>query len=375
MPTQTEQTLQQFLAAADGPFVTLYLPLTTHDGDKLRLKMRHLTDHAKQVMAETWPDADWAAYADQLGGDLADPAQLARLDGEGLCVIVDAEARYTRTLAFPVQETAMVTALPQVLPLILDVRRQFEFDLLVLSTDRISLYRNAGGHLTEIELPDNAPVTLEEALGTELRGGGINSVSRGSGHVGYHGHNEKAAVAEVDRRRYYQAVDSYIADHYSKPFSRRLIPAGLTQNLAVFRQISKNPHLSGSMQLELNAGDMSLQELDAACDPLRAEHRLRRQQKVLAEIDYARGSARFKDDLSAIVAAVNTGAVATLVIRQGARINARLNPDFTLDRESPRAQHNNLLNDLADYALARGGEVRVLPEEMMEEPVCAVLRY
>ncbi|WP_461224730.1 baeRF6 domain-containing protein [Lacticaseibacillus suihuaensis] len=375
MLTQTELTLQQFLAASDGPFVTLYLPLTTHDGDKLRLKMRHLTDHAQAVMAETWPTSDWADFGSQLGGDLLDAAQLARLDGAGLCVIVASGARYTRTLAYPVQETAMVTALPQVLPLILDVQRQFDFDLLTLATDRIALYRNDGDHLTQVALPEDAPVTLEAALGTELRGGGLNSVSRGAGHVGYHGHNEKAAVAEVDRRRYYQAVDAYIADHYSKPFGRRLIPAGLRQNLAVFRQISKNPHLSGSMQLELNAYDLSLQELDVQVDALRLDHSLRDHQKTLAEIDYARGSARFSDDLATIAASVADGAVATLVIQQGARINALLNPDFTLDRESPRAVHNNLLNDLADYALARGGQVRVLPAELLAEPVCAVLRY
>ncbi|WP_125706129.1 baeRF6 domain-containing protein [Lacticaseibacillus daqingensis] len=374
MPIQTELSLQQFLATATTPCVSLYLPIEANQLEKNRLTLRHLINHAKDVMATTWPDAAWTAFDAQLDPWLSDPKRLADVASPGLGLLSDGQQVYARALEYPVSEVAMVTEMPQVLPMLLDMQRHFEFDLLALQRDSIALYHNMGDVLTATELAADAPLTLKGTLGTELRGGETNAQTIGPGHVSYHGHNEKSAEEEIDQRRYYQAVDTYIADHFSKPNQRRLILFGLPQNLAVFREVSRNSYLSGSMQVELNPGGLTLADLDAALNVLRLDNGIRRHQKTLATLDKARGSGLFREDLGSVISALNQHAVAMLVIRQGARINARLD-NGGLEFKSERAKHNNLLNDLADAVLAQGGEVRVLPENMQDQPVVAVLRY
>ncbi|WP_179396153.1 hypothetical protein [Lacticaseibacillus absianus] len=374
MPIQTELSLQQFLATANTPTVSLYLPVEPNQGDKVRLTLRHLIDHAKDVMAQTWAAVDWTPYQTALQPWLDDPLRLADVTAPGLGLLCDGVNLYARELEYPVSESAMVTAMPQVLPMLLDMQRHFEFDLLTLQRDSIALYHNAGDVLTATALPADAPLTLKGTLGTELRGGATNSIPQGSGHVSYHGHNDKAAEDAIDQRRYYQAVDTYIADHYSKPNQRRLVLFGLPQNLAVFREVSRNSYLSGTMQIEQSPNNLTLADLDDALAILRLDNGIRRHQQTLADLDHARGTGRFRADLPAVIAALDRHAVATLVIRQGARVNARF-VDGQLDAQSDRAKHNNLLNDLADMAIAQGGTVQVLPENMMDQPIVAVLRY
>lgn len=376
MATQIETTLQQFLTdATTGPFAALYLPLTDRfDREKAKLELKHQIDHAKSVMATAWPASDWAPYDDELMALLNDPQLLEGASGQGLGVLTNGTHTYVRELEYAVSPMAMVTATPQVLPIILDDQRHLDFDLLLLQSDQIALYHNAGDVLTPVALPADAPVTLKETLGTELRGGSVNSVTQGKGRVSYHGHNEKAAEDEVDQRRYFQAVDQYVATHYSKPGEMRLVLFGLPQNIALFRDVSRNSHLSGSLQIDLSPSNLSEAEVDAAVDVVRAHYAAASQARLSRLIDEAKGRRHYRDELGAIITAVTTRAVATLIIRQGARLNGRL-LDGVIDQASPVAQHNNLLNDLADLTIAQGGQVRVATSETLTEPVAAVLRY
>lgn len=375
MATETVQTLQDFLTAAQtGPFVTLYLPLEAGQSvEKTKLIIRHLLNHTQEVMTQTAPAADFSLYERALNAHLgAQP--LVDAAGQGVGLITDGHSVYQRALEYPVSQLAMVTALPQILPMILDDERHLDFDLLMLQRDRIDLYLNLGDQLTKTALPEDAPLTLLGTLGEERRGGSVNTVAQGSGQVSYHGHSDRASEEEVDQRRYYQAVDTYIADHYSKPNARRLVLFGLPQNLALFREVSRNSYLSGSMQVELNPGNLSFAAIDLALDDLRMAYSQRQAQKLLAQLDNARGAGKYLDALGSIVAAVQQRALATLVIRQGARIRGRL-VDDQIETESPQAQHNNLLNDLAAMTVAQGGVVKVLPSSTLSEEVVGISRY
>lgn len=375
MATDTQLSLQDFLSSADqGPFVSLYLPLEAdRTVEQTRLTLRHLVAHAKDVMAETHPDTDFAPYEASLKQAAGDQP-LINLTGQGAALLSSGTAAIALSLEYAVSPTAMATARPQLLPLVLDAQRQFDFDLLLLQRDKISLAQNFGDTLTMVELPEAAPTTLLGTLGTERRGGAVNTVSQGPGQASYHGHADRASEEEIDHRRYYQAVDTYITEHYSNPAKRRLILFGLPENIAVFREVSRNAHLSGSMQVEQNPGGLSLDAIDLALDELRQGYAARQADETLTLLDNARGSGRYVEDLGAIIAALQQRAVETLVLRQGARIRGLL-VEGQLESDSAAAEHNNLLNDLAAMTLAQGGQVRVLPEELTRQRVMAVRRY
>lgn len=375
MTQQTELSLKAFLThQSAGPYTSLYLPLTTADPTKNRLVMKNALAHAKDVMTTAWPDTDWAPYAAALNDALAEPTLQNGTAGAGVGILTDGDQTFVQPLAFAVKQTAMVTALPQILPLVKDAQRHVDFALLVLQTDQIALYTNRGETLRAIDLPAGAPTTLKGTLGTEVRGGELNSVTQGRDTVSYHGHNEPSAEAEIDARRYYQAVDQYVMTTYSNPHQRRLVLFGLPQNIARFRAVSRNSYLSGTLEVAQSPAGLDDSAINAALNPLRTAYAKRVQEMAEAELENAQSNGRYCGDLSAVLDALASRALALLVIQAGARVNGRM-VDGTVDRRSEQAQHNNLLNDLADLTVEQGGTVRILPQTALDVPVAGVARF
>lgn len=375
LPMIDMTTLQEFLAQTpSSPFVSLYLPQTPHqEVAAVQLELRHLIAHAEEVMATTYPEQDWAPYATQLAGVFDTPQRTTGASAQGLAVLCDATRLMTFDLDTPVVQSAMVTALPQILPLLADVQAQHDFDVLVLQRDRIALYRHEHETLLPIALPAEAPQTLKQALGDELRGGSLNSISQGPGNVSYHGHTDKSAEDANDTRRFFQMVDAYVAEHYSKAHQRPLALWGLPQTLAVFREVSRNPLLS-TVQLELSPSNLNASALARAAAVLTSDFDGQARHLLVAEIDAARGGNLIAESLDAVIAALNAHAVEHLLVRADARLRGRL-VDGVLEQASPQAQHNNLLNELAELTVVQGGRVSLLPAAQLSQPVVAITRY
>ncbi|WP_461213987.1 baeRF6 domain-containing protein [Lacticaseibacillus sp. GG6-2] len=368
-------TLQDFLAQTpSGPFVSIYLPREPHqDVAAVHLQLRHLIAHAKDVMTETFPEQAWAPYDDQLTQLFDTPQRITGNTTRGLGVVCDSTRLQAFALDTPVVSSAMVTTYPQILPLLADAQKQHDFDVLVLQRDRIALYRNDHDTLAPVALPEDAPQTLVGTLGGELRGGNLNSVSQGPGTVSYHGHTDKSTEEANDTKRFFQAVDEYIGDHYSKPSQRPLVLWGLPQTLAVFREVSRNPLLT-TIALEVSPANPKATDLARAANTLIGDFDAQARHALLAELDAARSGGRIVETLDGVVDAINTHAVAHLLLQEGARVNGQLQ-DSSLDQKSPQAQHNNLLNDLAELAVIQGGRVSLLPPTQLSAPVVAILRY
>ena len=199
-------------------------------------------------------------------------------------------------------------------------------------------------------------------------------MSQGGGHVTYHGHNEKSAEKASDQRRFYQAVDQYLLTNYSNPKKMPLVLMGLAENVAVFREISKNRHLLPKLAVVKSPATLDFVELDDLLEPVRATLRDRRRQHFANVIENARGNGSYTDELATIVSAALRGQIAILFVQAGARIHARLEGD-QIERDSKAAQHANLLNTLADIVLGHGGQVELLPEAHLSAKVGATMRY
>lgn len=376
MDITTRPTLQQFLAdTKQGPYVSLYMSWPEHTPvEKLRIRFKNMLKHVKTVMAETYSDTDFAPYAAELEPYEQDPMFWQDSEANGIGMLTNGAQTYVTPMYEAVDEVAMVTEVPQILPLMLDEATATDFDILALNADSIQLYHNHGHQVRPVSLPDDAPQTLKGTLGTEIRGGELNSVSQGGGHVTYHGHNEKSAEKASDQRRFYQAVDQYLLTNYSNPNKMPLVPMGLAENVAVFREISKNHHLLPKLAVVKSPATLDFVELDDLLEPVRATLRDRRRQHFANVIENARGNGSYTDELATIVSAALRGQIAILFVQAGARIHARLEGD-QIERDSKAAQHANLLNTLADIVLGHGGQVELLPEAHLSAKVGATMRY
>ena len=376
MDITTRPTLQQFLAdTKQGPYVSLYMSWPEHTPvEKLRIRFKNMLKHVKTVMAETYSDTDFAPYAAELEPYEQDPMFWQDSEANGIGMLTNGAQTYVTPMYEAVDEVAMVTEVPQILPLMLDEATATDFDILALNADSIQLYHNHGHQVRSVSLPDDAPQTLKGTLGTEIRGGELNSVSQGGGHVTYHGHNEKSAEKASDQRRFYQAVDQYLLTNYSNPKKMPLVLMGLAENVAVFREISKNHHLLPKLAVVKSPATLDFVELDDLLEPVRATLRDRRRQHFANVIENARGNGSYTDELATIVSAALRGQIAILFVQAGARIHARLEGD-QVERDSKAAQHANLLNTLADIVLGHGGQVELLPEAHLSAKVGATMRY
>ncbi len=376
MDITTRPTLQQFLAdTKQGPYVSLYMSWPEHTPvEKLRIRFKNMLKHVKTVMAETYSETDFAPYAAELEPYEQDPMFWQDSEANGIGMLTNGAQTYVTPMYEAVDEVAMVTEVPQILPLMLDEATATDFDILALNADSIQLYHNHGHQVRPVSLPDDAPQTLKGTLGTEIRGGELNSVSQGGGHVTYHGHNEKSAEKASDQRRFYQAVDQYLLTNYSNPKKMPLVLMGLAENVAVFREISKNHHLLPKLAVVKSPATLDFVELDDLLEPVRATLRDRRRQHFANVIENARGNGSYTDELATIVSAALRGQIAILFVQAGARIHARLEGD-QIERDSKAAQHANLLNTLADIVLGHGGQVELLPEAHLSAKVGATMRY
>ena len=376
MDITTRPTLQQFLAdTKQGPYVSLYMSWPEHTPvEKLRIRFKNMLKHVKTVMAETYSGTDFAPYAAELEPYEQDPMFWQDSEANGIGMLTNGAQTYVTPMYEAVDEVAMVTEVPQILPLMLDEATATDFDILALNADSIQLYHNHGHQVRSVSLPDDAPQTLKGTLGTEIRGGELNSVSQGGGHVTYHGHNEKSAEKASDQRRFYQAVDQYLLTNYSNPKKMPLVLMGLAENVAVFREISKNHHLLPKLAVVKSPATLDFVELDDLLEPVRATLRDRRRQHFANVIENARGNGSYTDELATIVSAALRGQIAILFVQAGARIHARLEGD-QIERDSKAAQHANLLNTLVDIVLGHGGQVELLPEAHLSAKVGATMRY
>ncbi|MBE7901695.1 hypothetical protein IPD43_29510, partial [Paenibacillus polymyxa] len=89
----------------------------------------------------------------------------------GIGMLTNGAQTYVTPMYEAVDEVAMVTEVPQILPLMLDEATATDFDILALNADSIQLYHNHGHQVRPVSLPDDAPQTLKGTLGTEIRGG------------------------------------------------------------------------------------------------------------------------------------------------------------------------------------------------------------
>lgn len=138
--------------------------------EQTRLTLRHLAAHAKDVMAQTHPGTDFAPYEASLKAAAGDQP-LISIIGQGSALLSNGQEAIALGLEYAVSPTAMTTDRPQLLPLVLDAQRQFDFDLLLLQRDKIALALNRGDVLTMVDLPDDAPVTLLGTLARKSAGG------------------------------------------------------------------------------------------------------------------------------------------------------------------------------------------------------------
>ncbi|GEP24452.1 MAG: hypothetical protein LKF37_10335 [Lentilactobacillus diolivorans] len=129
-----------------------------------------------------------------------------------------------------------------------------DYTLLELNRDNSKVYQLKNKRVSPLAV-EHYPATVQDALGTEIRGGELNFSARG-GNAQYHGHNETSQEKQIDQERYYRVISDLLKDDKDLG-NHDFILMGLTKNVNLFKKLSKGLKISDVMI------DQSVQNLSA----------------------------------------------------------------------------------------------------------------
>ena len=236
-----------------------------------------------------------------------------------------------------------------------------------------------GDAIAELRQINGMAYSATEVLGkeTDIREGAHRAYGP-TGDAAWHGTDVKQAAGERDREHFFRAVDQAVVQHHSKPSGLPLILAALPEHHGLFQSVSNNPLLMPET-IPVHPDALSLDALRERAWQILQPHYLNRLAGLVDAYGAAAASDKGSDALSDVAKAAVDGRVATLLIEADRLIPGNINAAdgaLTLGQlDDPTV--DDLLDDLGELVLRKGGEVVIVPAERMPTTTgaAAVYRY
>ncbi len=373
--------LIRLLGAHEPPCLSLYQG--THrrhpENQQDLIRFRNLLKALEESLRHKYATKDVTSWLEPFRA-LADDADFWNHTLDGLAVFGGTAHFQVFRLQRSVGDLAIVADSFHIKPLVRILQSADRYQVLALNQREARLFEGNRDMLDEIELAPGVPRTITEALGEELSDPRLTVSSYGgAGGAGMrHGHGGKKDEVDIDRERFFRAVDRAILAHHSQPAGLPLILAALPEHHAPFHSVSQNPFLAAD-GIRIDPGALSADQLrENAWRVAEPSFRAR-----VAQMVDAFGAARGKDlasaDASDISAAAVSGRVNTLLVEADRRMPGRLNADGGGIHQASGVdpEIDDLLDDIAEAVLKAGGEVIIVPEDQMptDSGLAAIYRF
>jgi hypothetical protein len=369
-PSIIQDNLRVLLAEHEPPCLSVYLTTHRHHPENLQDPIRY--KNLLKVLEESLLSQHSFGEA----GILLDPYRALANDADfwnhtwdGLAVLGAAGVFRVIKLQRPVSELAVVANRFHVKPLLRILQSADRYQVLSLNRRQIKLFEGNRDHLDEIDLAAGVPRTITEALGDELTDPHQTVASYGGTAQGSsmrHGHGSRKDEVEIDEERFFRAVDRAILEHHSQPSGWPLILAALAQYHTPFRRVSRNPFLIEN-GIEVDPSSLTIDQLRQRAWTIVEPEFRSRLRKLSDRFEEARSKGLGSDVLSQVALAAVESRVESLLVEAERRIPGQLDQatgGLTLSRlDDP--QTDDLLDDLAQLVLNRGGQVVVVPAKDM----------
>lgn len=274
--------------------------------------------------------------------------------------------------AYKLQRTvsafAVVADTFHIKPLIRILQSADRYQILALSRETVRLFEGNRDQLDEIDLAPEVPRSPGDVSSRDIqRTRATRTHGRVKPAMGLHGPSDvKEGAIDSDTEHYFRAVDRAVLEHYSRLSQMPLMLVALPEHQALFRKISRNPHLLVEA-IEVNPDALSNSALHDRSWQVFQPRYLKRLAGLIEAFGAARAENRATDELVAGARAAVAGRIETLLLDADRKIPGRLDAAtgaVTLDElEHPGV--NDLLDDIGEHVLKTGGDVFVVPAERM----------
>lgn len=374
---------EAFFTPPAVPCLSLYQP--THrshpDAQEDPIRYKNLVRELETSLSDMFDAGEVEAMLAPFR-ELAEDAMFWSHTLDGLAVFGVEGRAWAYRLQRTMPERAVVADSFHTKPMLRVMQSADRFQVLALDRESVRLFEGNRDVLDEIDLHEDVPATLEDALGEDVTEEHLTVASYGSQQPGttamHHGHGGRKDALDVDIERYFRAVDRAITDRHSKPSGLPLVLAALSEYHGVFRDLSKNPNLSPAT-VDAHPASLSADELrERAWQALEPQY-LARLSALVDTFGTARANGKGAADLTDIGRAVAERRVAYLLIDADRMIPGRLDAETgrVLMDELDEPDVDDLLDDFGERTLQFGGEVVIVPTERMpvDTGAAAIYRY
>lgn len=382
-------TTEQLIALSAGqkpPCISLYQPTHRHHPDNRQdpIRFQNLLVKIERSLRLKFPAREIQMLLEPFQS-LAHDDDFWNHRIDGLAILSSADTFRIFELQRTVPELLVVADSFHTKPLIRFLQSADRYQVLALNCHEAQLYEGNRYALDLVEFT-NVPSTITEVLGEELTEQHMTVASYGAGAArpgggataSIHAHGDKRDEVDIDRDRFFRAIDRGVLEHHSRPSGLPLVLAALTEYHTPFHKVSHNPYLMAD-GIMMNPDALNLDQLRVEAWRTVEPQYMERLSKLVDGYEQARANRLGSADLADVAQALVAGRVATLLVDADRQIPGKI------DNESGRIDFDDLdhpavddlLDDLAELALKMGGDVVVVPGDQMpsETGVAATFRF
>ncbi|MBK7644565.1 MAG: hypothetical protein IPJ19_16220 [Planctomycetes bacterium] len=371
------EELRILLALHSAPCISLYLPSRRGGSAEDRNRYAALLAEARARLVEESSAREADRLLRPLEG-LSRPAFWQEATA-GLALFHSADHTALFRLPVKVPERVFVAGSFQVRPLVEFLGTNKHFYLLVLSQGHVSFFKGNASGLAHVELHAGLG-SLEDALGPEQheRKTTQHQSSRGGVRSIVGGTNGTDASRDEDLARYFRKIDAALWA-ILRDEKAPLVLAGPEREVHIYQHLSRYAGLAPEA-VHGNFAKSGTAELHKQAWPIVEALTAASEERVLEHYQELVSRALALDEIRALAQFAVRGRIRELLLDKDAVLYGKMDREsgaIELHGTKGRNAEEDVLDDIAEAVLLRGGEVYSLPKERMptKSVIAGTLRW
>lgn len=368
---------RELLAPQEPPCISLYQPTHRHHPDNQQdpIRFRNLVKEVEASLRSKHPTREVRPLLEPFHA-LAENTPFWNHTLDGLAVLGGGGGFRVFELPRSVPELAVVADSFHTKPLVRFLQSADRYQVLSISRHEAKLHQGNRDALDEVDLADGVPRTITDALGDEVTQAHRSVTSKGGSGATHYGFGSRKDEVGIDAERFFRAVDRAVLDHHSRPSRLPLLLATLPEHIDLFRSVSHNPFLMRE-SIGLGTDSLSTERLREEAWRKVQPHYLERLAKLVDEFQEANSKQLGSADLTDIAQAATAGRVGVLLVEADREIPGKLDAETGRIefKELDNPKVDDLIDDLAELVLLKGGDVVVVPADRMPTRSGAAATY
>lgn len=379
------QDIQKLLEKKEGPCLSLYQATHRSHPENAQdpIRYKNLVKELESSLNNTYTAQESEALLEPFHA-LADNEAFWQNTLDGIAVLANKDEFHIYPLQRATPDFAVVADSWHLKPLLRQTQTEDRYQVLCLTRSGIQVFEGNRDSLDHVVFSADFPDTVEKALKADQTEPfqQIGTYGLGPSKTGmamYHGHGGKADMVEIEMERFFRVVDKAVHEQVSKQSHLPLLLVTLSEYQGKFRKLSNNSQLM-EQGLSIDPSALTIDQLREKTWEIMEPVAAKRVQDAVANFKLAYGTGLAQTDLERSLHGILDGRVETLLVDADKRVAGRINVEarkIELLEDFSATDVEDILDDMAEMVLHRGGKVLVIPSQYMpsDSGIASIYRF